>query len=359
MQPISRSAYTLLIISILAYAAIVLSRVLQYFNTFRQARKHFCVFCMQMYICHSNVNNVNFIFNLYFLSGNVRITLYPIRMRDRQGRREEIRGSVGGNVMKKFIACLLFAAMLLPFAYTDAQACTDVTADDVELLLERIDVIYSNGYPEGSMTLSCIKDAAWLCGMSSASENGAICIFEVSGGGYLVTLGGTELTNNEENIGIKEDLLSGFNQSNEYKNSVIAAMQATIPEGSDVYIYGYSLGGMVLQQVLADKQIKGHYEFKSAVAIGSPVTSIARQKIIFIEDVNDLVPHLSGKSFLAGKLFRKYDNHIVRDGGYKTTAGGHALSYVDSDIWNDIDIFGGMDGASLVINMDSLKTFYA
>lgn len=261
---------------------------------------------------------------------------------------------------KRLITLLLAVVMLLPFAYTDAQACTDVTEDDVDLLIERIKDIYSHGYPQDTMTLSCIKDAAWLCGMSSASANGAICIFELTdGSGYVVTLGGTEISNADENIGVKEDILSAFNLSNEYKTAVIEAMLKTIPEGSDVYIYGYSLGGMVLQQVLANKQIKHNYEFKAAVAIGSPVTSICRQKIVFIEDVSDLVPHLSGKSFLAGLLFDKYDTHIVRDGGYKTTAGGHALSYVDSDIWNDIDIFGTTGQNTLEIDMNSLITFYA
>lgn len=262
--------------------------------------------------------------------------------------------------MKRAVACFLLMLMVLPFAYTDAQACTDVTVDDVKMLIERIGEVYPGGYPEGKMTISCIKDAAWLCGLSSASDKGGICIFELtSGEGYVVTLGGTELSNDEENLGIREDILSAFNRSNAYKESGINAILETIPQGSDVYIYGYSLGGMVLQQIIADKRIKDNYDFKAAVAIGSPVTTISRQKIVFIEDVNDLVPSLSAKSLLAGKLFRRYDTHIVRDGGYKTTAGGHALSYVDSDVWNDIDVFGTTQGRTLEINIETMKTFMA
>lgn len=165
--------------------------------------------------------------------------------------------------------------------------------------------------------------------------------------------------NSDENLGIKEDILSAFNQSNAYKESGISAILETIPTGSNVYIYGYSLGGLVMQQILADRRIRTAYEIKAAVAIGSPVTSVARQRIVFIEDVNDLVPTLSAKSLLAGRLFRMYDTHIVRDGGYKTTAGGHALSYVDSDVWNDIDLFGTTRGRTLEINIETMRSFAA
>lgn len=261
--------------------------------------------------------------------------------------------------MKRMAAILLAVMILLPCGCVDAQACNDVTGEDVTMLIQRIREVYSKGYEEGTMTLTTIKDAARLCGLSSATDSGAICIFEISGGGYLITLGGTEVTNTEENIGIKEDIQSAFNQSSEYKSNVISAITQTVPSGSDVYIYGYSLGGMVMQQVIAERQIKGSYNIKAAVAIGSPVTSISRQRIVFIEDTSDLVPTMSAKSLLAGRLFRKYDTHIVRDGGYKTTAGGHALSYVDSEVWNDIDIFGTTGGRTLEINVSTMKTFYA
>lgn len=261
--------------------------------------------------------------------------------------------------MKKLTALLLAIILIAPVACIDAQACTDVTGEDVSMLIERIEAVYSKGYEEGSMTLTSIKDAAVLCGLSAATDSGAICIFERMGGGYVVTLGGTEVTNSDENIGIKEDIQSAFNQSSAYKTNAINAITATVPAGEDVYIYGYSLGGMVMQQVLADGQIKENYNIRTAVAIGSPVTSISRRKILFIEDTNDLVPTMSAKSFLAGRLFRKYDTHIVRDGGYKTTAGGHALSYVDSDVWNDIDPYGTLSGGVMEINISTMKTFYA
>lgn len=262
--------------------------------------------------------------------------------------------------MKKIFTLLLAVSILFSFSYANTKACSDVTQEDVSLFLERIETVYSEGYKEGTVTLSSIKDAAVLCGLSAATDNGAICIFElVNCDGYLVTLGGTEITNADENVGLKEDILSAFNQSNDYKQNAINAILQNVPSGSNVYIYGYSLGGMVMQQIIADKQIKSNYDIKAAVAIGSPITTINRQKIVFIEDENDIVPNLSSKSLLMGRLFRRYDTHVVRDGGYKTTIGAHALSYVDSNVWNSIDVLGQESGSILVVDMNSLKTFFA
>ena len=44
---------------------------------------------------------------------------------------------------------------------------------------------------------------------------------------------------------------------------------------------------------------------KAAVAIGSPITDVNRQKIVFIEDKSDIVPSLSVKSMLLSMIYRK------------------------------------------------------
>lgn len=38
--------------------------------------------------------------------------------------------------------------------------------------------------------------------------------------------------------------------------------------------------------------------------------------------------------------------------------GAHALSYADSDVWNDVDVFGIVNGAnSLVIDLNNFVSF--
>ena len=170
----------------------------------------------------------------------------------------------------------------------------NITMDDLKLFIEKIKQVYKDKYEGDEVVLNCIKDATVLCGLASASdEYGAICIGKLKNKpGYVISLGGTDLINAEENLGIKEDIQSAFNQDNEYKKNAIKAILETIPKGEDIYIYGLSLGGMVLQQVIADIDVKTNYNIKAAVAIGSPITDVNRQKIVFIEDESDIVPNL-------------------------------------------------------------------
>ena len=52
--------------------------------------------------------------------------------------------------------------------------------------------------------------------------------------------------------------------------------------------------------------------------------------------------------------------NIVRSGGYKTTAGAHALSYVDSPVWDDVDMMGHPGGSvTLTVDMEQFFTFKA
>ena len=254
--------------------------------------------------------------------------------------------------MKRIISmAMVFMLLLSSTSFACSNQMDPVNKDDVTEFIERVKPAYSDGYAEGEMLLEDIRDAAVLCGLASASdERGSIFIAKLKDrDGYIVALGGTDITNQEENIGIKEDILSAFNRDNEYKNNVIRAIGEYIPSGSDVYIYGYSLGGMVMQQVLADKTIRKNYCVVAAVAIGSPVVNINRQEIIFIEDTSDVVPYLSAGTVLMRKIFYSKDTHIVRDGGFKTTIGAHALSYVDSPVWADVDLFGGVFGGETIL----------
>ena len=58
------------------------------------------------------------------------------------------------------------------------------------------------------------------------------------------------------------------------------------------------------------------------------------------------------------RVVRKCDTHIVRDGNYETFIGAHALSYVDSSIWDNIDALGHIDGnETLIIDMKNVVTF--
>ena len=273
--------------------------------------------------------------------------------------------------MKKGTRLLSFLlSFIITFSLAGASVGTASAADycipkfteeDFKAFTDTLNKVYGAGYPTGEVTLSCAKDAAVLCGMCSATPEYSIGIGQLSGqDGYIVILGGTDLRASDENVGIEEDLLSAMNKKNGYYKSVLREIHNNIPAGSDIYIYGYSLGGMVLQQVIADGSIKNNYHIVNGVAFGSPMTTLKRSRIVFLEDSSDIVPLLAPRFVIGNELWKKYDTHIVRDGGYKSFIGGHVLSYIDSPVWNHVDIFGVIGGSgTLTVDMDTYHTFKA
>ena len=248
------------------------------------------------------------------------------------------------------------------YASAEAEyALPRFTQEDLQLFLDALDRVYGDGYPTGEVTLSRASDAAVLCGMCSATPEYSIGIGQLADDdGYIVILGGTDLMATDENVGIREDLLSALNRNNKYYRSVLKEICENIPRGSNLYLYGYSLGGMVLQQAIADEAIKDVYNIVNCVAFGSPMTTLQRDEIVFLEDSSDVVPYLAPRFVIGNRFWKRYDTHIVRDGGYKSFIGGHALSYVDSPVWDDVDIFGSVGGDGvLTLDMSTYQTFRA
>lgn len=226
------------------------------------------------------------------------------------------------------------------------------TIDDGKELVRRIIDIYGKGYPTGVKTYANVRDMAFLCGLCATDgEIGSIGICPLNSpvGLYLLSLGGTELTNKREALGVGEDVLSAFGADNDYCKAVLRVTKENLPEGSEVFICGYSLGSMVLQQVLADADFCSRYIIRHAVGIGCPVINPGiRRPIVRINDVKDTVRMLSKWSVLYRQSSSKFDTELLRDGGYKSVAGGHALSYVESPVWDDVDVFGTPDGRGMI-----------
>lgn len=224
-----------------------------------------------------------------------------------------------------------------------------VTISDFPVFLSEIMRIYGNGVPTGTHTYGNIRDMAYLCAISAQDPNlGAIGICPLKDGRWLVTLGGTELMNKSEALGAGEDILSALGMPNTYRSAAIRVIRENIPSGSHVIMAGYSLGSMVMQQALADGQIQRAYAIDAAIGIGCPIVEPhKRQAIVRINDKFDSVRNASLWSALhigTGK-----DKEILRDGGYKTTIGAHALSYVASPVWDAVDILGIVNGNNTIL----------
>lgn len=144
---------------------------------------------------------------------------------------------------------------------------------------------------EYEQTISKSQQLAKLCCVPSSLENlGPIAIADAKLNGQeitLIVLQGTEVTEGQA-TGILEDLQSGFGQSNAYLETVVKLFQddKIIPKDKPIFVTGISLGGMVAQQLLAQK------------------------------------------------------------GDYLTFIGAHSLGYITSKCWSNFDVLGVENGNS-------------
>lgn len=235
-----------------------------------------------------------------------------------------------------------------------------ITLNDIILFISEIRRIYGDGVPTGVHTYDNIRDMAYLCAISAQDTTlGAIGVCPIDDGRWLMTLGGTELMNSQEALGVKEDISAAFGASNEYLEAVLRVLFRNIPSGAHIVMAGYSLGSMVMQQALAEKEVQRKYMIDKAIGIGCPIVEpFRRQSIVRINDVNDSVRKASLWSTFG--ICKNKDEEFLRDGGYKTTIGAHALSYVASPVWNTIDALGEFCGGNTItVDFDKFIHFPA
>lgn len=163
---------------------------------------------------------------------------------------------------------------------------------------------------------------------------------------YVVALSGTETIVENQTTTVKEDLLSGFELSNEYEVNVKNAIIDRIPAGSNIILAGHSLGGMVAQQVAADKYIKDNYEVLNTVTFGSPlIKGFTREGMVKrLGDTSDKNTFYSISSVL--NIVWQYAGVNHEDGGYNgDSSAAHCDSYLREDVWGNYDCAGEKRGS--------------
>ena len=183
---------------------------------------------------------------------------------------------------------------------------------------------------------------------------------------YLVALNGTSFpwVNAEgQPTGLNTDVRSGLNGNNRYLEAVVKQIQATVPPGSNLVIAGYSLGGMVAQQVAANPAIKRDYDVLNTVTFGAPPTGNNRQEgtVHRLIDWNDPVTVLSAES-----PFRALSHATMRDShefSLTNPVKSHTSSYFQDGVWAGINALGETvkkDGpATLTFNRSDVEFFRA
>lgn len=178
---------------------------------------------------------------------------------------------------------------------------------------------------------------------------------------YIVAISGTDTDTQNQSTGYWTDLLVGFEFDNKYNQNVRNAILSRVPAGSNIFVTGHSLGGMVAQQVASDPTIKDTYNVLNTVTFGSPLINGFKREgtVKRLGDAKDVVPFLSMTTFTnvvwqsAG--LNREDGHYGND-----IMSAHCESYNREDVWGRYDVTGTKDGkATLTINYATTVFYYS
>ena len=143
-------------------------------------------------------------------------------------------------------------------------------------------------------------------------------------------------------------------ENNTYVTTLAAAVKNNIPEGARVVFLGHSMGGMVIQQIIANKEIKERYEIVYSTAIGSPYILTRSGKEGTLRRVVD---RLDPVPFLSIPLLA---NPVIGDVSLETSFLAplvHFRSYESGHCWRNYDCLGVKNGGAFVELNDLL--YYA
>lgn len=204
-------------------------------------------------------------------------------------------------------------------------------------------------YPDSLRTLN---DAMRLAASRDSFEIHPAEIRSASGGSesvYYVTMRGTNRSFDKNDVlGINTCLMAFLAKPNIYYDAVKKAMLEKIPAGSTVVMTGHSLGGMITQQIAADREIKEKFRFHSVVNIGSPFVPVEGRSCPLrrFADRADMIPWL-GFSVKANLVTEK---PVFKSNGYfgKVVA-AHTDSYRESATWKHYDPLGILGGGHIIV----------
>ena len=245
-------------------------------------------------------------------------------------------------------------------------------------VLEKVNSIYSKATLE-PQTVTTVHELAILTSVCAARKvDGPISVTaarlndeEIT----LVTIGGTEDKEGQA-TSMEESKLAAFGQPNDYLAAVTKLFtDGTISKEKPVLVTGISLGGMIAQQLLGQKEVLDGFQLRAVVTFGSPFTlPLDRQdvKVVRFADVNDKVPSMGemmlrsgfvkveglSKSELVDRMngLDKVEK-ITRTSKYTGMIETHALSYIEDACWDDVDFLGD-SSKSHVLELTETMKFY-
>lgn len=231
--------------------------------------------------------------------------------------------------------------------------------------------------------LTSSYDLAMFDSACTGKEHGSIGVAPARLNGEdvtLIALGGTNIKEGQA-TGFKEDILSALGKSNQYLRNVVALFdevdeynQPIIPEDKPVIVTGISLGGMVAQQLLGQKELLKRFDIQQIICFGSPLLEPFKRnddtRVVRFCDTMDIVPYLGRSAmvdFIRQELLNKDPLRYIQaldekevllgDGGYRSPVSAHMFSYIEGKCWKQYDVLGVYEGNNELVTLKPLQFF--
>ena len=165
---------------------------------------------------------------------------------------------------------------------------------------------------------------------------------------FLITLRGTNQSlDKNDPLGIPTVMKAFFAKTNIYYESVKERIFAEIPQGASIVMIGHSLGGMIAQQIAADRTVKKNYKLLNVLAIGSPYVPINGRECPLhrFADKADVIPWLG---FSVKANLRTAKPAFAYNGYIGKPVLAHTESYRDRSYWMRFDAMGEPFGRSRI-----------
>ena len=146
------------------------------------------------------------------------------------------------------------------------------------------------------------------------------------------------------------------NENNSYVRTLVSTVNTYVPAGAKLVFVGHSMGGMVIEQAIANSQLKAKYEILYSMSIGSPYILTKGSKegyLVRIVDRLDPVPFLS-IPLLANPLIGNVDLET----SFKAPL-VHFKSYEQGSCWRSYDALGVKGGGSYIVLGEQLCSLVA
>ena len=176
---------------------------------------------------------------------------------------------------------------------------------------------------------------------------------------YFVALHGVETEDQVDNW--DSCLKAAGGESSAYLKQAKKTIRANVPKNANIVLAGHSLGGMVAQQLRADKTMKKEYNILYTVTFGSPLINVSGKpegKLNRLAAKGDPVPLLS--DYTLNDIETQFkdlqvEDHIIPVIGVPILA--HITGYYDEKAWADYDAVG-QKGGNVVLKVDDSTTTY-